>query len=147
MDIGSLIEIFREEDTKHLENADALSEKCRLIQISDESDDEHVLPFFLEVLSDAQEYDLARIEILQILFYKVPASNDEYNTVAKLLRRLAKSDPDELIRSYAIMALESYIESEGSMELLEEIAMDKNEDENVRGNAQSIINMKKGLLD
>ena len=64
--VSRLINLFKSEDTSSLANI-ASSRKPQIIIELEDIDDERILPFFLEVLLNEREYDLARIETLQVL--------------------------------------------------------------------------------
>ena len=61
-----LISQFKAENKIKLDNPDS-SIKVEIIIQLEQMMDEKILSFFIQVLQDEKEYDLARIEILKIL--------------------------------------------------------------------------------
>ena len=64
--VESLINEFRTENTSLFSNPD-MSNKVSLIRRLAYFDDPRIMPFFLQVVADRNEYDLARIEVLRLL--------------------------------------------------------------------------------
>src|SRR5215470_18096753 len=96
--------------------------------------DARVIPSFLDVLVDKNEYDLARIEILRII--KLHASNEsEYQLIGQALMTVLAEDPDDLVRNYSAQAISSYMGTVGAVELVRAVALDPSTDTNLRFSA------------
>jgi hypothetical protein len=139
-EVGRLIEQFRSEKTRDLgDSSKKVGIINRLEEILEETGDERVLPFFLEVLADAREYDLARIEVLEILKLKDRGDMMTDQEIGRLIKNILVADQDDDVRSYAAMAASKYVDVEGILEELEKIIFDEDEDINIRWNAFASI--------
>jgi hypothetical protein len=139
--VSRLINLFKSEDTSSLANI-ASSRKPQIIIELEDIDDERILPFFLEVLLNEREYDLARIETLQVLEVRnlsYPRVQEEYDQVGQAIKQVLVNSTDQDIRNYAAMAIASYIETEGAFDVIEGILLDEKEDINLRYNAFGVI--------
>jgi hypothetical protein len=136
--VSRLINLFKSEDTFSLENIDS-SGKPEIVTELEGIDDERILPFFLEVLLNELEYDLARIETLQVLKLRNCSDQEEYDQIGQAIKQVLVNSTDQDIRNYAAMAIASYIETEGAFDVIEGILLDEKEDINLRYNAFGVI--------
>jgi HEAT repeat protein len=136
--VSKLINSFREENTNQLENVDS-SLKTNIIAQLEDIEDERILPFFLDVLLDQQEYDLAKIEVLEVLKLKDCQNQAEYQKIGKIIRQVLTNDFDNNVRIYAAMAISNYIETEGVIDDLSNIILNENEDIDLRWNALTAL--------
>lgn len=112
--------------------------KMTIIRSLEERDTPEVLTFFLQTVANPQEYDLARMEILKILrLYK--SDEQQRQNIAQVLVTIVKEDQDDLVRSYAIMALRNYTGIEQVDDVVERVVTDEDEDEDLRFNAFSVL--------
>ncbi|MDT5157424.1 MAG: hypothetical protein QOH51_1781 [Acidobacteriota bacterium] len=137
-EVGSLINQFREEGTQALANPDS-SVKDKIIRRLESSDDPRVLPFMLEALSDACEYDLARIEILKVLELRRRGDSSEDELIGQSIRRILADDPDDDVRTYAAMAASNYMDVEGVLDEVERTLFNEGEETNIRWNAFTAV--------
>jgi len=139
-EVLSLIEEFRQENTEALEDSDS-SKKDQIVMDLQEfdSDDARVLPFFLEVAADENEYDLARIEVLKFLELREHRSDAEDKQIGEAVRRIVSADPDDDVRNYAALAAGNYLTVSGVLDELQKVVFDDNEDRNLRWNAFAAI--------
>jgi hypothetical protein len=136
--VSRLINLFKSEDTFSLANIDS-SGKPEIVTELEGIDDERILPFFLEVLLNELEYDLARIETLQVLKLRNCSDQEEYDQIGQAIKQVLVNSTDQDIRNYAAMAIASYIETEGAFDVIEGILLDEKEDINLRYNAFGVI--------
>ena len=136
--VSRLINLFKSEDTFSLANIDS-SGKPEIVTELEGIDDERILPFFLEVLLNELEYDLARIETLQVLRLRNCSHQEEYDQIGQAIKQVLVNSTDQDIRNYAAMAIASYIETEGAFDVIEGILLDEKEDINLRYNAFGVI--------
>jgi hypothetical protein len=136
--VSRLINLFKSEDTFSLANIDS-SGKPEIVTELEGIDDERILPFFLEVLLNELEYDLARIETLQVLKLRNCSHQEEYDQIGQAIKQVLVNSTDQDIRNYAAMAIASYIETEGAFDVIEGILLDEKEDINLRYNAFGVI--------
>lgn len=135
-EVLSLIEEFREENTEALEDEDSSRKDQIVMDLQDlDSTDPRVLPFFLEVLGDENEFDLARIEILKFLELREHRDNAQDEQTGQLVKRILGADPDDDVRNYAALAAGNYLAVSGVVDELERILFNENEDRNLRWNA------------
>lgn len=137
-EVGVLIGRFEDEDTDSLPEIDT-SKKVDIVRRLENLTDERVLPFFMRVLASQQEYDLARIEILRILEVRRARDAHEGELIGKLIQRMLSSDPDDDVRNYAAMAISSYMDVKGSLEVVEGIIFNVEEEINLRWNAFTAV--------
>jgi hypothetical protein len=136
--VSRLINLFKSEDTFSLANIDS-SGKPEIVTELEDIDDERILPFFLEVLLNELEYDLARIETLQVLRLRNCSDQEEYDQIGQAIKQVLVNSTDQDIRNFAAMAIASYIETEGAFDVIEGILLDEKEDINLRYNAFGVI--------
>ena len=136
--VSRLINLFKSEDTFSLANIDS-SGKPEIVTELEGIDDERILPFFLDVLLNELEYDLARIETLQVLRLRNCSDQEEYDQIGQAIKQVLVNSTDQDIRNYAAMAIASYIETEGAFDVIEGILLDEKEDINLRYNAFGVI--------
>ena len=116
--------------------------KVRVIEMLEYFEDARVLPFFLKVLVDETDYDLARVEITKILRIRKPKNQKEKQDIAQSLMLVLKNsetDDNYLVRQYAAMAIDKYSDIEGVFECAAEIILNTDEDINVRYNVLDVF--------
>lgn len=89
-------------------------EKIDVIIELEDLKSEKVIPFFLNVLLNEEEYDLARIEILKILKLRDSQDPQEHNRIGRAILQVLTKSSDLLVRNYAAMALSKYLDVEGA---------------------------------
>ena len=137
-EVGHLIAQFRAEDITQVRDS---SNKIALLRQLEQhyGDDQRVLPFLLEVLSDTQEYDLARIEALKFFELKEEEDEDIGRQVGQAIKHILAHDPDDEVRNYAAMAASSYVGVNGIVGELEKVIFNPEEDVNIRWSAFAAI--------
>ncbi len=115
--------------------------KVRIIEKFEEFvDNERILQFFLNVLIDDEDFDLARVEIAKILDIRDSENAVENQEIAQsLIHVLKNSEDDYLVRQYVAMAMWNYVDVEGVFEFASGIILDSDEDINVRYNVLDIF--------
>lgn len=110
-EVGRLISEYK---AARLDEDGESEEKIDLVLALEDLDDARIVPFFLEVIGDDNEYDQARIEILKILKLRDALTPEEHQQIGKAILQvlLKSSDPD--VRNYAAMALSNYLDVEGA---------------------------------
>jgi hypothetical protein len=103
--------------------------------------DERVLPFFLERVVDAKEYDLARIETLKIFAVRENQPN-EFELIAKAIQKILEQQDDSLVKEWAAQESSRYIEDDNLFKALLGIIVNDDEYSGVRLNALCIIEEK-----
>lgn len=118
--------------------ADADS-RIAIIETLSDSTDERVSSLFLTTLSDKSEDDFVRVEVLK----NVPFHNytlDNYQRFCTAICTLLRdNEEDDIVRQFAALALRSFVEGQGVLELLERIVRTSLEEISVRHNALSSI--------
>ncbi|MBT8225836.1 MAG: hypothetical protein KJO75_10105, partial [Dactylosporangium sp.] len=79
-----------------------------VVELEDHLDDPRVLAFFLSVVADPGEYDLARIECIKILRLWPPSTATDRQRAGQVIAAVLCADDDYLVRQYAAMALGPY---------------------------------------
>ena len=109
-------------------------QKVEILHILEDSGDPRIPAFLLRVVSDMEQYDMARISALEILRFN---TYDEpyYDQIGLRLCFLAQNDKDPDVRIHAALALGNYIKAPGVVEAVLKIGSDSREDTIVRDNA------------
>jgi hypothetical protein len=139
--IDRLIADFRNEDTSAISDPDANSMKDTIIsELEEYSSEEKVLAFLLEVATDSNEYDLARVEAFKILYVR-PIGNDiELDRIVLAIEEvLISKKENENVRTYAAIAASSYMACPRVVNAIEQIAIDTKENRNLRACAFDAI--------
>jgi len=131
--VEELIRLFEGEKLSE-DPAAEYPERIRIIEELEEIQDPRVISFFVDVVLNKDEYDLARIEILRILRVRAP-KEDEYGVIGRALIRVLIEDTDNLVKNYAAMALSSYMNTPGALDVVKEIVLDVDADRNLRYSA------------
>lgn len=100
--------------------------------------DARVDSFFLQRVLDSSEEDLVRIEILKAMALRESEPTDQIVAGSAVMKILSQED-DVLVRQHAAKAMRHFIASDGAVDLLEKVALDDREDEDVRHNAAASI--------
>ncbi|MEW6127921.1 MAG: hypothetical protein AB1757_12855 [Acidobacteriota bacterium] len=110
-EVGRLISEFK---AAKLDANGECDEKIDLILELEELEDPRIMPFFLEVIGNENEYDLARIEVLKILKLRDRRSPEEHERIGKAILEVLAKSKDADVRNYAAMALAKYLDVEGA---------------------------------
>lgn len=91
------------------------------------------------VIADTNDYDLARITALKILEI-APIPDEDLPGFCSLILSVIKTDKDEDVRLYAVMAAKNFVnDSEELKALIVDILLDAKEDIDVRHNALAAV--------
>jgi hypothetical protein len=91
------------------------------------------------VIADTNDYDLARITALKILEI-APIPEEDMPAFCALILSVIKTDQDEDVRLYAVMAAKNFVnDSEELKALIIDILLDAKEDIDVRHNALAAV--------
>jgi hypothetical protein len=134
-----LIARFRGEDTRKLAKPEKSIKPGVIESLEDHAADPRVLDFLLNVAADRKEFDLARIEALNVLEIREAGSDEERRQIAPVLKDILVGDPDDDVRQYAGMAAAYYMSESDLVEAVVQRAFDQDEDINLRWNAFAAI--------
>lgn len=96
-------------DSDHLPDTGPNHRKCEIIRELDENANDHdVSQLIIDVLKNPLEFDLARVEAIQVAGIYISPDNPFAKQIWELLRRLAESDDDEMLQGWA----QRYVDSE-----------------------------------
>jgi hypothetical protein len=104
--VDQLIEMFRSAGTAS--DAEAEPKVHAVVELEDLIGDARVVPFFVSVVADPDEHDLARIECLKILRLSPPGAAADRGVVGRTIAAALRPDEDYLVRQYAAGALGPY---------------------------------------
>lgn len=110
------------------------AEKLGIVEELEDYAGERILPFYLKAVMDERGNDLARMEILKILPLREYKQEDQF-VVGRAIIHVLENDPKKLVRSYAAMAMYTFMETPGALEAVSEVLLDQDEDESLRHNA------------
>lgn len=89
-------------DSNHLPDTGLNDRKCKIIEGFDETANDHeVSQLLIEILKNPLEFDLARVEAIQVAGLYVESNNPLAEQLWSELRRLAESDDDEMLQGWA----------------------------------------------
>jgi hypothetical protein len=139
--IDRLIADFRSEETSAIPNPDADSIKDTIIsELEEYCSEEKVLSFLLEVATNSNEYDLARIEAFKILYVRPIGNDTERDRIGLAIEEvLISRKENEIVRNYAAIAASSYMACPRVVNAIEQIAIDTEENRNLRACAFDAI--------
>jgi hypothetical protein len=100
--------------------------------------DPRVVDLYVSVISDPEEYDLARIECIKILGLWPPATRADRQRVGRAIAQTLWPDEDYLVRQYAAMSLGAYAQDDVVFEALATV-LAHDDDIDVRHNAVDSI--------
>ena len=121
--------------------ADFLSgagDKCWITRQLEVVADDEVVSLFVNAVTDWNELETVRIEILKALPLRSDTAPNRERLGTAALTVLLK-DPESLVRSYAAMALRHYIDLDGVLASLVVVVRDECDDIDVRYNALDAI--------
>src|SRR5438046_2565349 len=105
--------------------------------------DKRILPFFIEVAGDKNDYYLARIAVFKLFVWKMSdwrPSAQQREEIGRLIARVMNDrDDDNLVRNYATQAACYFRKVSGVFAAAAAILLDPNEDVNIRHCALSVV--------
>ncbi|MEM9380981.1 MAG: hypothetical protein AAGB93_13600 [Planctomycetota bacterium] len=112
--------------------------KPRLIEDLSYTEDERILPFLLEVLCDADEVDLARIEAAKALMVDIERQRDAI--CEALISVIERDGEDEGVRSHAVQAASPYVnESDELLDAVKALLFAGETDDETRSSALATV--------
>ena len=115
-------------------------EKCSVIQsLEDNSSDPRVVSFLLDVISDPNGYDLARIEALKIFQLLVPSDAVTNDRIGRCIATLVKAERDVLVRQWSAIAAENFVSVDEVVAAISSTLMDQDADLDVRHNCLAAV--------
>ena len=119
--------------------------KCAIVEgMEDNLADERVLSFFLEIVADIDEYDLARIAALKILQLWSAPSDDIHLRVGRELAHVIVSEQDVLVQQWAAIAAENFVDVPDVFAAVVSALGDRHADLDVRHNCLSAVENLRG---
>jgi hypothetical protein len=109
-----------------------------ITELEDHVGDPRVIEFYLSVIADPAEYDLARIECIKILALYPPDAPADRQRVGRTVAQTLWPDEDYLVRQYAAMSLGPYAGDDAVFEALEHVLV-HDDDIDVRFNALASV--------
>jgi hypothetical protein len=89
-------------NSDHLPDTGPNDRKCKILREFDEQvDDPEVSQLLLEILQNPLEFDLARVEAIQVAGLYVTSENPLAEQIWAQLYRIAESDEDEMLQGWA----------------------------------------------
>jgi hypothetical protein len=114
------------------EDGEAWGKVSALEALEDHLPDERVLDFFLEVIADPAEYDLAGVELAKLFeLDPVPAQRAR---IGELLAAALVAEEDDLVRQWLARAVACYTDVPAARAAAIGRVLDPEEDEDVRHN-------------
>jgi HEAT repeat protein len=133
--VDRLIELFR--STSSATDIDGSGKVRAVVALEDHLPDPRALTFLVAMVADPFEYDLARIEGMQILRLHAPDAAPARRQAGLAIAAALTSD-DELVRQYAAMSLGPYADDDQVFRALAAAALN-DEDIDVRYNALAAV--------
>jgi hypothetical protein len=123
-----------------LDESGEAHEKCQILQeLEGHLDDPEVLDFFLNLIGDSSEYDLARIDALKILeLWEAPDAQTRHR-IGLRLGEVLKSEEDVLVQQWAGIAAGSYADIPDVFSVVSAVLTDRVADLDVRHNCLAAV--------
>jgi hypothetical protein len=119
--------------------------RCRIVgQLEDHLSDDRTLTFFLALVSDPQEHDLARVDALKILEVWEPDDRQTRQRVGLAIAAVLESEKDVLVRQWAAIAAGSYTDVPEVASAVTGVLLDRHVDLDVRYNCLAAIEKVEG---
>ena len=113
-------------------------------ELEDRLDDERVLAFFLRVIADACEFDLARLAALKIFqLWKAP-TDETHVSVGRHLAEVLPKEEDILVQQWIAIAAENFANVPEVFDTAAKLVADSEVDLDVRHNCLSVIQRLRG---
>lgn len=113
-------------------------------ELEDRLDDERVLSFFLKVIVDSSEFDLARLAALKVFqLWEAPSEKTHVRVARQLAKALPKED-DVLIQQWMAIAAENFANVPEVFDTAAKLVADAEIDLDVRHNCLSVITRRHG---
>ena len=91
----------------HLPDAGPNDRKCTILrELDEQANDLEVSQLLLEILRDPLEFDLARVEAIQVAGLYISRDNPLFEQLWAQLYRIAASDEDEMLQGWATRYVE-----------------------------------------
>jgi len=113
-------------------------DKLSVVEELEDVDDPRVFPFFLGIVSDEKEDDVARMAILN-MFARRDYSTDERLSVGRIVLRILKDDANPEVRTYAAMAMLPFIDLPGALDTVGSIVLNPAERRSIRSAALAVL--------
>jgi hypothetical protein len=125
------------------EQGDSYGKAAIIDALEDWLADERVVAFYLKVVADQSEFDMARIAALKILRWN-PPSGEAHQRVGRLLAATLPIEPDVLVQQWAAIAAEYYVDVPELFATLAALVADQQVDLDVRHNCLAAIKRQRG---
>lgn len=120
-------------------------DKHRIVEeLRDHLADERVLNFYIQVITDKNEFDLARLAACKTLKLWHPPTNEIRIRVGQQLARMLPLEEDVLIQQWAAIAAENFINVKEVFDAVVALLVDPNADLDVRHNCLSAVERLRG---
>jgi hypothetical protein len=101
--------------------------------------DRRVLGFFLRLIADHSEHDMARVEVLKSLELNPPLPPEDRLRVARQIAMTFRGERDQVVRQWLGIALAGYVDLPAAFEAAAARVRDPAEDEDVRFNCLAAL--------
>ena len=113
-------------------------------ELEDHLDDERVLSFYLKVIADSSEFDLARLAALKIFQLWEAPSEKAHTTVGRHLAKVLPIEEDVLVQQWMAIAAENFANVPEVFDAAAKLVADPEIDLDVRHNCLSAIERPRG---
>lgn len=120
-------------------NGEAWGKTEALKALEDLLPDDRVLNFFLDLIADPDEYDMARVEALKVLQLWGPPSEQSRGRVGRRLSEVFLAEPDVLVQQWMAIAAENFIGLPEVFEVASMLLADPEADLDVRHNCLAAV--------
>jgi hypothetical protein len=134
--LNALINAYKTKKSINIRGVETDSELSLIREIALHFHNNYVLDFLFATMLDEREYDLARIEIIN-MFLCEQFSEQDRSRIGQALIQIVSDDIDDDVRTYAALAMERYIDVDTvrAIQVLSEICLNSEDYLDVRLNA------------
>jgi hypothetical protein len=115
-------------------------EKCEIVQgLEEQLSQPEALSFYLDLIADPDEYDMARLEALKILQLWEPPSDRVRTRVGRRLAKVLPEESDVLVQQWAAIAAENFVSVPEVFAAVSALLADRETDLDVRHNCLAAV--------
>jgi hypothetical protein len=113
-------------------------------ELEDRLEDERVLSFYLKVIADSSEFDLARLAALKIFQHWKAPNNETHVRVGRHLAKVLPKEEDIIVQQWIAIAAENFASVPEVFDTAAKLVANSEIDLDVRHNCLSVIERRRG---
>lgn len=135
--VAALIVAYR---AAKLDRSAESHEKCEIVrELEGHLGQAKVLAFYLDLIADPDEYDMARLEVLKVFQLWEPPSDRVRTRVGRRLAEALLVEPDVLVQQWMAIAAENFVRVTAVFAAVSSLLADREADLDVRHNCLAAV--------